>query len=259
MNCILMKARNVFVLSAVTTALAVGAIACSGGAGDPNGGTASTQPSAGADVASATVRYDGETAFRGVYLGTGPVAQKLPELRDPGLAAEAQKLTKEQLATHLQGAAERMRVETKTQAAAQDVDHLAGKLRTGEVTPEQLLEARRDFTATFGDQIVSRIRAVDASFFARFGADLQSGDRLLIQRTLEDGAKLFLDAASVEGALSGRVSQERRCVAILVAVVWVAVLASEYFWTPQPGVAGAQSDLRQAELVDAIATRLAAP
>ena len=76
-----------------------------------------------------------------------------------------------------------------------------------------------------------------------------------IQRSLEDGAKTFLAAASAEGGVGGHVVQERMCIIVLVA--YAAVYAWTYFWLPQDGVAGAQGDLRQAALVDTIATRLA--
>lgn len=249
MNRILMQASVKLVVPALISALTVGPLGCSAGASDPAGGAPTTQTS-GAHENASPAGYDGETTFRGVYLGTGAVAAKLPELRDPAFAAEGQNLTKEQLAKYLEGVAERMRVETNAQSTM-ELDQLAGKLRTGEVTPEQLLEARRDFGATFGDRIVERIRAVDATFFLRFGADLQSGDHLRIQRGLEEGAKLFTDASAVEGAMAGHVTQDRKCVLILV------VLVAVFFWTPQIGTPDQKSDLHQAELVDMIARRLA--
>jgi SdpC family antimicrobial peptide len=97
---------------------------------------------------------------------------------------------------------------------------------------------------------VARINAVDPTFLTRFGADFQSGDHLRIQRAIEEGGRLFLDAASVEGALPGHVVPEAKCIAVFV----VAILVFFVF-----AVTGGETEdgLHRAQIVDTIATRFA--
>ena len=229
------------------SALTLGPLGCSGNASGGGDGTPANGGVAGSGV---TARYDGETVFRGFFLGTGPVAEQLPELRDPALALSSRQLTKEQLATQLEGAAGRMRVEGKAGDAAGHIDRLVADLRAGSTTPEELLLARQNVETTSGDRIIARINAVDPTFLTRFAADFQSGDHVRIQRAIDEGGRLFLDAASVEGALPGHVVPEARCIAVFV----VAILVFFVFAIHGGGTVG---ELQRAQLVDTIATRFA--
>jgi hypothetical protein len=250
MKTIALRASTLLAATLVLAALDTG---CSGSAGsDPGSVGTSDTPAA---TASQGVHHDGETVFRGLYLSSGPVAAKVPELTDPQLGVQAQKLTKEQIATYLEGAAERMRAASPGERTAATYDSAAADLRSGKLTPEELMAARHDYHASSGDAIVARVRAADPTFFDRFEVEMQSGDHVRVQRAFEDGAKRFIDAASVIGALPGHVVPEMKCLIVLVAVYWVVVYYEEYAWDmaqPQQGA------LHRAEIVDLLTTRLAA-
>jgi SdpC family antimicrobial peptide len=237
---------------AATLAFTMFATGCGSPGGTGSSGGSSSDPS----TQTAPARTDGETIFRGLYLNMGPVAGRVPELNDPKSAVYAeQDLSKESIAKYLEGAAERMRVSPETAGTADSYATAAADLRTGKLSPEEMLAARRDYQTTSAEAIVGRVRAADPTFFDRFATEMQSGDHVRVGQAFEDGAKRFVDAASVVGALPGHVVPEAKCLFFLVAVVWAAVYVSEAFWDKTVHPLG---DLHQAEVVDLLTTRLAA-
>ncbi len=116
---------------------------------------------------NAAARFDGETLYRGLAFGQGPVAALFPELATlPAPTAEA--------------------------------------------------------TAVV-DRIVTRIRNIEPSFFARFASAIQKGDRVRIRTALESARTITEQAIQQEfGATSRATTSGPDCIFISVVLVVTA-------------------------------------
>lgn len=121
-------------------------------------------------AAAASDPLDGESAFRGLAFGQGPVARRLPEIAD---------------------------------APAHD----AG-------------------AAAIVDDVIAAVRATDPSFFGRFGAAMQSGDRIQIREALDEGRTRLWAAMDqlYPRTRGGTVDPDCVFVAVVVVVTAAAVL-----------------------------------
>ena len=149
---------------------------------------------------------------------------------------------------------------------------------------------QRDAVVTTKTALIADMRTADPQFFDRYAASLQSGDRLRIERTLDESATLFQQVAAARLSTQGVGQRDATgtCLAGLVAVFVVAVatinvagalnfvVAANFavaanlvynrnaFWGggPKPGPAPQQVDREQQqlardEIVNMLAQRLA--
>ena len=165
---------------------------------------------------AAALPYSGQTVFRGVFLGDGPVAKLFPEIwESTGIAAYMQRAAQEK-------------------------------------SPEAIAAGKQ--------QIIDILQKQDPTFFARFGAEMQSGDRIRIQQALaEAGTRLKQELKNQVGAAPAVRPPENIVVVYLyiaVAVVAAVALAiAEVIAIPD--TTGTMSSSLQSDVyVDLIAQRL---
>jgi SdpC family antimicrobial peptide len=108
-----------------------------------------------------------------------------------------------------------------------------GEGTVGRMLPEVWGEGR-DPSASLGREklqryernkttLIARMRTADADFFTRFGADVQSGDHLRIERAMDESAALIRQVAGApDSGLSNPGTGVGNCVAV-AAVLAVAV------------------------------------
>lgn len=119
-------------------------------------------------------------------------------------------------------------------------------------TAQQLAEVRR-----VEGEVIARIQREDPTFFSRFGAGMQSGDRVRIAEVMDDAAKrvsVVLPAVAQTHKGGGGVSVECLFVEVAVAIYIAAVLAVALFWVAeQPTLS---PSLQREQSVDWVAQRL---
>jgi SdpC family antimicrobial peptide len=122
-------------------------------------------------------------------------------------------------------------------------------------------------------QLVADIRQADPTFFDRFGAAMQSGDHLRIERAMDESAVLVKQA--VQGRMPAAASRDNRggtCVTFAIAAniaavvnaigAWNVAVTSNwvynenYLWDDGGESAWSGSQLGRDQVIDMIATRL---
>jgi SdpC family antimicrobial peptide len=135
---------------------------------------------------------------------------------------------------------------------------------------EQLQRYERNKTT-----LIARIRTADADFLARFGADVQSGDHVRVERAMDESAALIRRVADAPGSgLSNPGTGMGNCVAVAVAVAGAAVAVvnavaawnvavnsnwvynNNYFWGKKL-LAPSESRLGRDQVIDMFAGRFA--
>jgi hypothetical protein len=227
--------------------------------------------SGGAPKAAPQTRRDGVTVFKGLVLGAGPVADRLPEIWAVDEAAVRRQVQQdpEQVARQIEAGVERARARGWSDAVLQTGLSTAAAVRRGEFQ-EPTLEARK----IWNELIVARIKQQDPTFFGRFEEEIQSGEHVRVEKMLlETRGKLM-------GALDGLLADVARgsgdgfngtdwygivdnvltidswgfgiaAVVTAIALVWWAFL-------PEEGETVGATKLGRAELVHLVAERLAA-
>jgi hypothetical protein len=180
----------------------------SGQSGEENapGAIADTNVSTGAGGV-----YDGETIFKGAFFGMGPVAQLVPEiwnnrdlsllkaqLSSPEVAAKAQAV-----AARIEELSRVLRAQGSDEATATKVHKIAGDLSAAARSPDELAKlldkAASDVrlgnvsaaTAVAVNRAMAEMKVKDATFFQRFAAEIQSGERIRVSRALQNAGKEF--------------------------------------------------------------------
>ncbi|MGZ3459647.1 MAG: hypothetical protein ACXU86_14225 [Archangium sp.] len=240
------------------------------------------------------VRYDGQTLFRGIYFGRGPVAALLPELWNSETLAQGhwrvQLMTQEELASSLETAVSVLRQQGLPKETLQRLGGMSRHIRENGnplAQAQMKREASEEMTRAFQEEFIRRIDRMDPSFFARFANDVQSGNQLQVYDGFREGAtKLLTVAMASNGRMSSpsddplmslviatQVAEAAYGVQALglwnVGAVWTAaVVAVAAVWVvavvfpiapPGDGDASAQLRLEQATLVDTLTRHLATP
>ncbi len=249
-----MKQLSKAVVSAVTGLVYLSSFGC---------GRADTSP-----TDRPAVEYDGKALFSGIMLGSGAAAEEVPELWSPELRTrmheELAKLSSDQLATRTREAAQALR-EDGMASEADRLDSIAAKLADKSIevpVAKQAAKVRSEVLAS----LLARIEQQDPGYFARFQAEIQSGDRPRVERAMDDAAKQILKNAVTVG---GRVEPDQGGTfwvtsdivvtdQIAIAVVAVAVVVGFVVVAVTAKTAdGDWNSLRHAEIVDAVAGRFA--
>ena len=195
--------------------------------------------------------FDGEVAFRGLFFGVGPVADRLSPLwNNAKLKAQIGRLTAqspEAQAEAIETAVTKMQADGWSLSSIANMKQLAKDIRAGlvkEPTAEQQL-ATQEF-------LIERIRSADPGFFARFGTAVQSGDHVRIERSIEEASRLLRVAMDTglspsqdlaakkiiytKVAIATRAAVAAIIIVLAIAIVWVhdpssdsSVLAREEF------------------------------
>lgn len=180
----------------------------------------------GEPASAARKRLSGEEVFRGLVFGEGTVAEQFPEVW--------------------------------------------GSFSQHTFTPEQ-----REAHALAKAQLVEGIRQADPMFFDRFGEALQSGDHLRIERAMDESEALVKQA--VQERMPSAATLDNRggtCITFAIAANIAAVVNAigawnvavesnwvyneNYFWDSGGESAWSGSQLGRDQVIDMIATRLAA-
>ncbi|MEZ4363428.1 MAG: hypothetical protein R3B48_24855 [Kofleriaceae bacterium] len=148
-------------------------------------------------------------------------------------------------------------------AVAAQVPEIWGSYQAPELDAKD--QARREEMIA---QLIADLREADATFLDRYGAAMQSGDHLLIEKTLDESAVLVRQAVEKrQGPLSdSKVVKDPggTCLAValvvvgalVVAVVGYAVYNENVFWGGGDEFGWSGSQLGRDQAVDLIATRL---
>lgn len=207
-------------------------------------------------------RLDGRTVFVGVFFGAGPAADRLAEVwnsPDIKLLREAQaRMSPEEQAAQLEMAAAQFAKQGSANVAKM-LMATAGRVRTGTESPGDDA-MKRDVR----DAIAAYVQSVDATFFLRFGEDMQSGDNVRVDAALVEGTKLLANAITtltgsdptspdgfVKSLLHHVVS-----VKVAVAVVVVAVTTALATIEATLAVGGQATTLQHQTFVEMIASHL---
>jgi hypothetical protein len=224
------------------------------GCGAPTEGASST---GNPDVVSAkqgSVR-DGESIFRGVFFGQGPVASLFPETWEGRRAAPTGPLVNEAMVSALSAQIDRMTSEGRPKAAIQRLTTLRAQLQDGSFDAAAL-RASADYDAVLADakfeQLVSAMKSADPTVFASFGAEVQSGDHVRVQAAFLRAQKSLRDAAESTDLIGEGAGADMRC-----AVLFVAVFVMFYFWVEVASPQTTGRSLAQDEHIDRLTTRLA--
>jgi hypothetical protein len=224
------------------------------GCGSP---TESASSTGNPDVVSAkqgSVR-DGESIFRGVFFGQGPVASLFPETWEGRKAALAGPLVNEALIGALSAQIDRMTSERGPTAVIQRLTTLRAQLQDGTLDAAAL-RASADYDTVLAEakfeRLMSAMKSADPTLFASFGAEMQSGDHARVQAAFLRAQKSLRDAAESTDLIGEGSAADMRCAVLyfaifLMVVVWVAVVS--------PGATG--RSLEQDEYIDRLAVRLA--
>jgi SdpC family antimicrobial peptide len=229
-------------------------------------------------------KYDGETLFRGIFFGTGPVAKAMPELWGTGgklhpLLAERSKDPAAKVLARVQAGSTWLRKNGGV-SQADELDKVLKQLKDTQghwpVTTA---------TAAHKDSLVSFIKQRDPTFFPRFATESQSGNAARLDATLLEGGKLVIDSLPKSGTIirpvTGAGSEDlnvnvnvnlnvdvnvnvavdvNAVLEVNVAVVAVfAVIAAVVVAVAVVPEVGSTAALEQAANVDLLAGRLAFP
>jgi SdpC family antimicrobial peptide len=233
------------------------------------GACSSPDGSAPTESASVQSRTDGLTIFKGLYFGDGAIADRFPEIwkNDAAAKLEAEvKTDPEKVASNIEAAAKRAKEKGWSDAIVNQALEVAAQVRRGEGLP-----AAKQDQAAMQSLLVARMAELDAGFFDRFADNVQSGDHVRVERTLQEAGTLL------KRALEGLVDESSGTgfdgawyfgpqhvavtvygvVAGAVAVVTAAVVL---FWAvailPDGTEEGGMSRLGRAELIHIVSERL---
>jgi hypothetical protein len=223
--------------------IAVSATACSGTA-DPGPSTTEGRASA---------RFDGETLFRGIFFGKGPVAERLPEYWGAEAVAQRAKITNspEVAAQKLEAAIAQMKSEGWAPAIISQAEQTLSDIRSGQPIPE----AELSDTALVQELVMARIAESDPTFFSRFAGDMQSGSHVRVGLAIDEASARFRDGMNRVFASDSHAKIPvvgPVVVAVALAVVAVAVLV--VFVEDQPS--SSHSRLQHDVAVDTLTVRL---
>jgi SdpC family antimicrobial peptide len=212
---------------------------------------------------SQQVTRDGKSVFRGLFFGRGDVAKAMPELWADGQRAvnPLKGLNRADQLTALGKAADELD-KNGGAAEAKNVRAIIKAMQDNpNLDPAGASEAKEE-------ALIATIDAKDPTFFDRFGAAMQSGDRLRIQSMLDQSIEVMrtiTKKAAVDNATGGdglqlNMADEKGLeLDDVVVVVFVAVLVLVIWIVDADGTASAgpgKQSLQRDELVDLIATRL---
>jgi SdpC family antimicrobial peptide len=158
------------------------------------GGPPSEQLAAPTPMArQASTGFDGETVFRGIFFGTGPVAGMLPELWGTSFATHRSNMASVKLdsARLARRSEEEMKQIGVSEKAAARLTALIEQAATG--AGNEGAAPSTDWSSQLQTAFMDSIREAEPSFFSRFGADLQSGDVVRVDGAMREGARLLLE------------------------------------------------------------------
>jgi hypothetical protein len=249
-------------------------------------GGAESDPSSGQVGRTASAIYGGETLLRGIFFGTGEIAEKLPEMWKAPEQTQQGVLTPEQTASRLEAAAKQLRASGYDGQASKLVT-LADQVRSGTLSPSDVARlsdskysvanrASPEAIATH-DRIVSAIKTMDPGFLNRFAVEIQSGDQVRVAAAIREGSRILMNASNLSPA-GGTKRPTAICqdcpgggpggggggdpsfivgpIATLVAVFAIAVLVVVAFWGEAPD--DPNNQLERDLWIDAITHRFAA-
>jgi len=198
---------------------------------------------------------DGASLFRGVFFGEGDAARQLPELWGDHAVQQRAALTKspELMAQQLQSAIARMKAAGWSDDVIGRAQDALDVLQSGQPLPAMSVDV-----STIRDLIVARLAESDPTFLERFGADMQSGDRLRVERALTEAQDRMRNVAETVG-MSGSAGTESIVWyygPVLVAVAAVAVAAVVVVVVAMPAPDETSGRLAHDELVNSLALRL---
>ncbi len=192
----------------LTVQLAFCTVGCAGS--DIDGSSTSS-----ALAAKAASGFDGETLYRGLIFRSGPVAALIPEMWS--LLGEQPRPKSEESIQTLRSSAETM-LEAGNKDAAAALNKIAD-------SAEQGLIPVGEPTAPTGEETIQAtieaINATDKTFFARFGASVQSGDAVQIDNAMTEASKLTMQV------LSNRINSGAQELSVDVWYYWDIAVAIE--------------------------------
>ena len=178
------------------------------GSAGTNGSTdrTRTDPSAEQPGTGAQTLYDGESLFRGIFFGTGEVAEKLPEIWRSQEQAKLAVLTPEQTAARLEAGGSQLRALGYAEQADR-LGLLASQVRNGALSPKDIARVADgkfsvadrtapEAVATY-DSAVASIKGLDSGFFNRFAAEIQSGNQVRVANAIREASKLLLESTNL--------------------------------------------------------------
>ena len=208
-------------------------------------------------------KKDGETLFRSIYFGVGPVAGQLPEMQARQQKLLAQPIDKAEAAQKFDRLASELEAKGSSARVADHFRRLATRLRSG----KDILPRGNDVeaAAVLADQMTrytARLKQADATFFSRFEAKIQSGDHLKVKEALNEGRQLLWQAMQVDIAEYSPGTENgaawlayESVVAFYVAAIFVVVV-TQIDATPLLEVQSPQSALELDMTVDEIVRQL---
>jgi hypothetical protein len=181
-------------------------IGCGSPGTHPSAGQTGTSSSAGPAATQVQTIYDGESLFRGIFFGTGEVAQKLPEIWQSQEQAKLAVLTPEQTAARLEAGGTQLRALGYPEQAER-LALLASQVRNGALSPRDIARvadskfsvgdrAAPEAAATY-DNVVAYIKSLDSGFFHRFAAEIQSGNQLRVANAIREASKLLVESTNL--------------------------------------------------------------
>ena len=135
--------------------------------------------------------YTGEDCFRGIFFGTGPVANLLPRLWDDPRFSTMPVQTPQQLRDSALSTADQLDTAGLHTEANQARD-VAARLN---VTPANAdASPHRHMSPAFESAVIAQIKAASPQYFVTFGADVQSGMQPRVAAAIRDAGARYLAA-----------------------------------------------------------------
>ncbi|MBK8235931.1 MAG: hypothetical protein IPK74_10265 [Deltaproteobacteria bacterium] len=207
----------------------------------------------------------GEELFRGLFYGEGASAALIREIADPGALDAAQtkksRLTVAQSKRLLQAQHDKLVAAGRTADAALVAIAIAGLakrtddsalLMQGTPNATGLSEASR--------QIIEMIKTRDATFFAGFAADLQSGDPVKVNRALRKGWQRNSEMIQLLGGGGGGSSADEPGHGVdqdSSVVLWIGIALVLLVWIALPLTTESFTGLAHDEAVARLTEKLA--
>jgi hypothetical protein len=159
-------------------------------------GSAPSSEASSDEAATRAAPASGVDVFKGVLLGSGPVAAKL-SIWSPEARAQAATLPASVQIAKLESAIPKMKAAGWSEGAIARAEKALQQLRQGGAMP-QIDETTR---AEQEDFVVAQLAKTDPTFFQRFGVEMQSGDPVRVEAAFKE-ARTLLQAMAPNTALS---------------------------------------------------------
>jgi hypothetical protein len=218
------------VISAFLAALIAGQVACGSTPQTEAAPTESGNAAASNETSNPHIAYTGEELFRGIMLGQGEVASRLPEVWGTAAMKSSIELAgtpdAAEVADQLGQMADRMASDGFASEGVQRVRDRAAAIRA---MPPAALEAAARQSAGTGssetrDALVEYIKTIAPTFFDAFRVAIESGNPVAVERALDLASKRIAEAGSSVRAPTADEADVAAALITFVAVVVIIVL-----------------------------------